>query len=163
MAATDGGLQIILDYYPQAKDCAWTNKKFKLRSDERTASASIRKKGDRWKVTDFGGTGHEMDAIDICKYEEHIEYNSEAIALLAQRYGVEKPEYDKLENKQRYGQTINTRSLPVSVLSRRMARKTVSIRCTSLTISERMVTSPGASLIRLQARSHSDIQTAWLN
>ena len=88
MAATDGGLQIILDYYPQAKDCVGTTKKFKLRSDERTASASIRKKGDRWKVTDFGGTGHEMDAIDICKYEERIEYNSEAISLLAQRYGV---------------------------------------------------------------------------
>ena len=104
MAATDGGLQIILDYYPQAKDCAGTNKKFKLRSDERTASTSIRKKGDRWKVTDFGGTGHEMDAIDICKYEEHIEYNSEAIALLAQRYGVEselKPDINKPDFKTR--------------------------------------------------------------
>lgn len=104
MAATDGGLQIILDYYPQAKDCAGTTKKFKLRSDERTASASIRKKGDRWKVTDFGGTGHEMDAIDICKYEEHIEYNSEAISLLAQRYGVAselKPDINKPDFEQR--------------------------------------------------------------
>ncbi len=103
-AATDGGLQIILDYYPQAKDCVGTTKKFKLRTDERTPSASLRNKNGRWKVTDFGGTGHEMDAIDVCKYEERIDYTSEAIALLAQKYGVEsslKPEVNKPDFKQR--------------------------------------------------------------
>lgn len=87
--ATRGGLDIILDYYPQAE--AAVNKKgakFKVR-DERTPSASLREKDGKWRVTDFGGTGHEMDAIEVCKFEERIQWTSEAVALLAQKYGVD--------------------------------------------------------------------------
>lgn len=87
--ATNGGLDVILDYYPQAADCVNKhNAKFKIR-EERSASASLRLKDGKWRVTDFGGSGHEMDAIEVCKAEEGIQWTSEAIALLAQRYGVE--------------------------------------------------------------------------
>ncbi len=89
MDATRGGLDIILDYYPQAeKALQKKGAKFKVR-DERTPSASLRQKDGKWRVTDFGGTGHEMDAIEVCKLEERIQWTSEAIALLAQKYGVD--------------------------------------------------------------------------
>ena len=38
-AATNNGLDIILWYYPQAQGCDRPNKYFKIRSEERTASA----------------------------------------------------------------------------------------------------------------------------
>lgn len=87
--ATRGGLDIILDYYPQA-ECALQKKgaKFKVRN-EKTPSASLREKDGKWRVTDFGGSGHEMDAIEVAKLEERIQWTSEAVALLAQRYGVD--------------------------------------------------------------------------
>ncbi|MBR6375045.1 MAG: hypothetical protein IKR91_02275, partial [Alloprevotella sp.] len=86
--ATNGGLDIILDYYPQAEAASQKKGvKFKIRESERTASASLRLKDGKWRVTDFGGTGHEMDAIEVCKLEERIQWTSEAVALLAQRYG----------------------------------------------------------------------------
>lgn len=89
-AATRGGLDIILDYYPQAEECVGKHgAKFKIREEERTPSASIREKDGKWRVTDFGDSGHEMDAIEVCKLEERISYTSEAIALLAQRYHVD--------------------------------------------------------------------------
>lgn len=88
--ATNGGLDIILDYYPQAEAASLKKGvKFKIRESERTASASLRLKDGKWRVTDFGGTGHEMDAIEVCKLEERIQWTSEAVALLAQRYGIE--------------------------------------------------------------------------
>ena len=52
--ASHDGLDIILDYYPQAADCVDTKKKFKRRLDEDDASACIRKYNDCYKVTDFG-------------------------------------------------------------------------------------------------------------
>ena len=57
--ATHGGLDIILDCYPQAKGCVNTKKHFAIR-DERTPSASLREYdsksyGKIWQVTDFGG------------------------------------------------------------------------------------------------------------
>ena len=67
--ATNGGLAIILDCYPQAKDCVGTKKHFAIRN-ERTPSAALRKNGDRWQVTDFGGDGHAMDAIAV-----YMQYN----------------------------------------------------------------------------------------
>lgn len=94
-AATDGGLNIILDLYPQARDCVGAvNKKFKMR-DERTASACLRrfnsqKYGQIWQVTDFGGEGHAENAIDLYMRENNLDRSrfGEAILQLASRYGV---------------------------------------------------------------------------
>ena len=47
LKATDGGLYIIYSLYPDARNVVDGNaKKFKMRPEERTASATIRKKDD---------------------------------------------------------------------------------------------------------------------
>jgi len=52
-SATRNGLDIILYYYPQAKDCVDTKKPFCLRN-EKTPSCYVKEFGNTWKVTDFG-------------------------------------------------------------------------------------------------------------
>ena len=42
--ATHGGLDIILAYYPEAEHCIGTNKHFRMRADEKDASACIMEK-----------------------------------------------------------------------------------------------------------------------
>ena len=89
LARTDGGLRIILDYYPQAQAVVGTKNKFRMRRDERTPSATLRQKTDTglWMVTDFGDDGHELNAIDVAMKEEHLTFR-EAVLKLAARYGV---------------------------------------------------------------------------
>lgn len=87
---TNDGLDIILDYYPQAEECVRSgraNAKFKRRPEEDDASACIRKYGDCWKVTDFGDQGTAMSPVDICMHEDCLNFQ-EAVAKLAARYGV---------------------------------------------------------------------------
>ena len=67
--ATHGGLDIILDCYPQAKDCVNTKKHFAIRN-ERTPSANLREfdsksYGRIWQVTDFGGDGKGENGISV--------------------------------------------------------------------------------------------------
>ncbi len=93
--ASRQGLDILLDLYPDARECVeGTKKKFRIREADRTPSASIRKKptkwGDLWMVTDFGGDGREHSPLDAYMQEHGIrqEYVKEAILQLAERYGV---------------------------------------------------------------------------
>lgn len=95
--ASHDGLDIILDYYPQAADCVDNKKKFKRRPAEDDASACIKKYGDCYKVTDFGDQGTAMSPIDICMFEDNLNFQ-EAIFKLAARYGV-KNELNKSVNK----------------------------------------------------------------
>lgn len=85
--ASRDGLDIILYYYPQAAGCVDNKKKFKRRPNEDDASACLKKYGDCYKVTDFGDQGTAMSPIDICMYEENLNFQ-EAIAVLASRYNV---------------------------------------------------------------------------
>lgn len=89
LARTDGGLSIILDYYPQAQAVVGTKNKFRMRRDERTPSATLRQRADSglWVVTDFGDDGHELNAIDVAMKEEQLTFR-EAVLKLAARYGV---------------------------------------------------------------------------
>lgn len=88
LKATDGGLAVILDYYPQAAEVVGTKNKFRLRREERTPSATIRQKQDgTWVVTDFGDDGHEMNAIDVVMKERHLQFR-EAVLLIAAQHGV---------------------------------------------------------------------------
>ena len=69
---TNNGLDIILHYYPQARDCVGTNRHFKRRPSEDDASACIKlfgKEGSQqvYKVTDFGDNGTAQRPVDICK------------------------------------------------------------------------------------------------
>lgn len=100
--ATNHGLDIILEYYPAARDCVGQkNKHFKRRSDEDDASACIKlfesKDGPVYKVTDFGDTATAQSPIDICMHEEGLRFN-EAILKLAARYGI-KDELNRNINK----------------------------------------------------------------
>lgn len=86
--ATSGGLDIILYYYPQARDCVNNPRKFfKMRETEKTPSATLKQFGNQWKVTDFGDDAQARSAFDICMMEEGIKFY-EAVCLLADRYGI---------------------------------------------------------------------------
>ncbi|MEJ8597102.1 hypothetical protein JSO62_00120 [Riemerella anatipestifer] len=70
--ATDGGLDIILQLYPQAD----TRKNFRVRHDDKTPSANLKFNKDlrRWKMTDFGGTIRNEDAFGLYALENNIAY-----------------------------------------------------------------------------------------
>lgn len=87
LQATNGGLDVILNYYPQARESANdVRKPFALRG-EKTPSAYLRQFGNQWKVTDFGDDAHARSAFDIVMTEENVKFY-EAVCLLADRYGV---------------------------------------------------------------------------
>jgi len=98
LAATDGGLTIILHYYPQAQEAvSRPNHKFKIRGTEKTASASLKKTTDgNWLVTDFGGDQKPRNGILICMLEENLSF-TDALKLLADRYALSegKASFDK--------------------------------------------------------------------
>lgn len=87
--ATNGGLDIITAYYPNAlKVITKTARQFKIRDSEKTASASLKQlQNGVWVVTDFGGDQLPRNGIMICQKEENISYG-EACALLGARYNV---------------------------------------------------------------------------
>jgi len=89
LEATNGGLDIILHYYPQAGDSVSTRgKKFKTRESEKTASASLKLlQNGVWVVTDFGGDQKSRNGIFVAMEEERIEFKA-AIQLLASRFNV---------------------------------------------------------------------------
>jgi hypothetical protein len=88
--ATNGGLDIILHYYPNANKVVHkTAKQFKIRESEKTASASLKQlPSGIWLVTDFGGDQTPRNGIQICALEEGKTYG-EACAILGARYSIE--------------------------------------------------------------------------
>lgn len=81
--ASDAGLDIILNYYPNARQ----GKNFKIR-DEKTASASLYKHSSGvWLVTDFGDDSKPLNAIGVFAKEEGLSYR-DAILHLGARYGL---------------------------------------------------------------------------
>lgn len=87
--ATNGGLDIILYYYPNAnKVLHKAARQFKIRESEKTASASLKQlENGVWVVTDFGGDQKPRNGIHVCMVEEGLEY-AEACALLGHRYNI---------------------------------------------------------------------------
>lgn len=91
---TNGGLDIILDLYPQARIALEGKKHFAIRN-EKTPSASLReydsnKYGRIWQVTDFGGDGRGENAISLWMREKGYDRSrfNEAILQLASKYGI---------------------------------------------------------------------------
>jgi hypothetical protein len=94
--ATDGGLDIILHYYPQGANCVNNAKKFKVRDTEKTASCTIKKMPDgNYVVTDFGGDGKPRNAIAVVMYEANVDFKT-AIQLIAEKWNI-LPEEKKTE------------------------------------------------------------------
>jgi hypothetical protein len=88
LSATQGGLDIILHYYPQASQALSTpRKEFKIR-EEKTPSARLKQATDgNWLVTDFGDDSTPRNGIQVCQREESVSY-PEALAILGTRYGI---------------------------------------------------------------------------
>jgi len=95
--ATDGGLDIILHYYPQASNCLSNNRKFKIRDTEKTASCTIRKnpKSGLYEVKDWGGDGKPKNAIGVVMDEANVDFKT-AIQIIAERWNIA-PEGRKTE------------------------------------------------------------------
>lgn len=97
---TNGGLDIIFMYYPDAQEAHMGRKKqFKIRN-ERTPSATLKQLSDgNWVVTDFGDDSQPRNGIQICQKEDRLEFR-EALAFLADKFGIaalapeEKPKAD---------------------------------------------------------------------
>ncbi|MCK6611577.1 MAG: hypothetical protein L6Q78_11115 [Bacteroidia bacterium] len=86
--ATNGGLDVILSYYPQASNCQDGRKKFKLRESEKTPSATLKRMPDgNWVVTDFGGDAKPRNAIAVVMDEENCDFKT-AINLIADRFNI---------------------------------------------------------------------------
>jgi hypothetical protein len=87
--ATNGGLDIITSYYPNARNViSKTARQFKLRESEKTASASLKLlQNGVWVVTDFGGDSVSRNGIQVCALEERITYG-EACALIGARFNI---------------------------------------------------------------------------
>ncbi|MDP2400465.1 MAG: hypothetical protein Q8M66_00655, partial [Actinomycetota bacterium] len=85
---TNGGLDIIFMYYPDAQEAQTQRRKqFKIRN-EKTPSATLKQLQDgNWVVTDFGDDSQPRNGIQICMKEERLEFR-EALALLADRFGI---------------------------------------------------------------------------
>ncbi|MGB0867950.1 MAG: primase-helicase family protein [Flavobacteriales bacterium] len=83
--ATNDGLDIIEFYYPDARP----KRNFKIRPNEKTASASLWKNpaDGHWIVTDFGGDNKRRNAIAIVELEEGLEYG-EALRFIADKYNI---------------------------------------------------------------------------
>ena len=91
MDETRQGLDILLDLYPQAKDCVGKKKLFKMRLSEKTASATIRQnKADLWVVHDFGGDDEDLNAIDAWMRFHGWDKSrfGAAVLAIAQEYGI---------------------------------------------------------------------------
>lgn len=105
-AETNAGLDIILYYYPQAEVCvSEPKKKFKVRTDERTPSATLLppdSKHDYYRVCDFGDEGHALSPMDIFMKEERLSQSQfyEGILKLAARHNVS-DELNRSVNKPR--------------------------------------------------------------
>lgn len=101
--SVDGGLSYILHRYPQAAGCEnHKTKRFKLRDGEKTASASLKQLPDgRWGVTDFGGDGKMMNAVNVAMHEDNVDFVT-ALKTVAAFYEIggnkadaAKPDYNK--------------------------------------------------------------------
>lgn len=102
---TNGGLQIIKDYYNNVDETK-SNNKFKIRDNEKTASASLKKVNGTWLVRDWGAWEKSKNAIGICMFEDNLTY-PEACSKLAKLYNIEykgvnyqsKPDFERREKK----------------------------------------------------------------
>lgn len=85
-AATNGGLDIILEIYPDIERYVGTKQKFKLRN-ERTASAQFYEDNGKYSIVDFGDSQKPKDAIDIYKEKFNLTFK-EACDILAEKFNI---------------------------------------------------------------------------
>jgi hypothetical protein len=85
---TNNGLNIILLFYPQARETAFVkNKPFKIRPTDDTPSAFIKEIKGVWRLTDFGETDQSRSPIDIAMQELNMKFG-ECVYYLAQVFNI---------------------------------------------------------------------------
>lgn len=77
---TNGGEKVFDHYIPNLPDNL--RKKFKIREDEKTASASIVEKQGVWIFKDFGSTNKAMNAIDFVMEANALTYLNACIKII---------------------------------------------------------------------------------
>lgn len=94
---TNGGLDIILKYFPHAdRALQHRDRKFKLREEEKTASCSLKKLADgNYVVTDFGGDQKSRNAIQLVAHTTGKTFG-EALKQIAADFGVDAEAQQKL-------------------------------------------------------------------
>lgn len=88
---TRGGLDIILDLYPQASVCLDNKQaKFKKREGENTASAHLIEKDGIWYLKDFGEPGKGKNGISLWMESHNLDSDrfGEACMQLAKRFNI---------------------------------------------------------------------------
>lgn len=95
LEATDKGLDIIGDYFPQAREVAGTKKKFRIREGDKNPSACLTLRSgsdgvERWMLTDFGDSFYNTgkDGVDVFQHEEDIADKKEAVKRLCEQYNI---------------------------------------------------------------------------
>lgn len=89
LASTNGGLDILLWIYPDAAETVGkANRKFKVRSNEKTPSATLKKLSDgNWVVTDFGGGAKSMNGIQAYVEEKQVDFAT-ACQRIAEQFNI---------------------------------------------------------------------------
>ena len=112
LKATDGGLRIILDLYPQAYDSVKNKqKKFSLRDSDKTPSVVLKEYNENgtsiWKIKDFGDTETLQNGIDCWMREKFVDFAT-ACQQLGTLYHVPAQDDVKLVNKAAYSRRSAT-------------------------------------------------------
>lgn len=85
LEATNGGFDIIQEIYPTAD----VNKNFRIRAEDRDPSASLKRIGDRFRLTDWSGTVQKEDCFGVYALEHNTTYG-EAIHEIAKKLQLER-------------------------------------------------------------------------
>ena len=126
-AATNGGLDIILRYLPEVRDCVGTKKKFRLRPEERTPSASLMAPDTKYpyyRIYDFGEGGHAISPMDLFMREEGFTNSrfNEAVLRLAAEFNV-KDELNRAVNKPRFDSRPAKENEPEGFVTYKLMKK----------------------------------------
>ena len=107
--ATDNGLEIICNLYPDARRIAYgedknLSKPFKVRPNEKTPSAHLKLKDKCYIVTDFGDDQHPRNPIDLVMKEKNLGFKEALVWIVSElnltidsiNPDINKPRFDKL-------------------------------------------------------------------
>lgn len=122
---TRGGLDIILDLYPQAKVCLQNPKaKFKKREGEATPSAHLIEHGGIWFLKDFGEPGKGLNAIRLWMEAHYMDEHrfGEACMQIGKQYNIT-DELDKSVNMPKFVKRPARQDEPDGVVQFRLKEK----------------------------------------
>ena len=107
LSASDNGLDVFKRFCPAVEKVVNTNKKFRIRPEERTPSAQLYPPKDEkgWYVIDYGLNGKPMHAVDFYMWIKGYSQDHFMLAVreLAEMYGVQEELNSKI-NKPRIEQ-----------------------------------------------------------